>query len=102
MLVLTPVTESAAAARKQINSVARKARQAKGPSPSFHLQKVLPTVRMERPPSIKAIRSVLRVRLPTQGSLICGELTLKVARITKHSSLVTPNRLSVSKYIKLI
>jgi hypothetical protein len=47
---------------------------------SFYLgcdQSVLPTISVALPTSINEIRTILPVRLHTQGTLICSKLTLK-------------------------
>lgn len=57
---------------------------------------------LDHPASMKAIRSVFQLRLPTQLTVTCSKLTIKLDIMVKLSSLVAPCHLSLRKYIKFI
>lgn len=67
--------------------------------------KVIPfkeVVGVAHPTSTKAIRLVFQMRLPTQLTLICSKLTIKLDIRVKLSPLVAPSHLSLGKYSKVI
>lgn len=67
--------------------------------------KVIPfkeVVGVDYPTSMKAIRLVFQMRLPTQVTLMCSKLTIKLDIIVKLSPLVAPSHLSLRKYVKVI